>query len=84
MVIDGETLSSNKAPTPEPVIPTGPRAHRRDEGPPPTRERVEIIDGEKVRVVKPDELFRKTTTKPWIYWEEVSQDVIDRRRERRY
>ena len=59
--------------TAESAIPTGPRASRRDDV---SRQRVEIRGGEKVRVVGPDELFRKTTTKPWIYWAEVSQDVI--------
>ena len=69
---------ARKPPTPEPAIPTGPRASRREDV--SSRQRVEVRGGEKVRVVQPDELFRKTTTKPWIYWAEVSQDVIDRRR----
>lgn len=55
-------------------IPTGPRAGRGD-----GRERVEIRGGEKVRVVGPDELFRKTSAKPWVYWAEVSEDVRERR-----
>ena len=73
-----DDVPTRKQPTPEPAIPTGPRASRRDDV--PSRQRVEVRGGEKVRVVQPDELFRKTTTKPWIYWAEVSQDVIDRRR----
>jgi hypothetical protein len=65
-------------------IPTGPRASRREEAPPSKREeRVEVRGGEKVRVLTPDELFKKTTTKPWIYWAEVDQEVLDRRRERK-
>jgi hypothetical protein len=71
--------TSRKLPSPErPTIPTGPRADRVDTS---TREsRVEIRGGEKVRVVRPDELFRKTNTKPWIYWMEVSEEVRERRR----
>jgi hypothetical protein len=61
-------------------IPTGPRATR----PPPAAaaatSRVEVRGGEKVRVVQPDELFRKTSTKPWVYWLEVSDEVRGRRR----
>ena len=73
-----DDVPARKPPTPEPAIPTGPRASRRDDV--SSRQRVEVRGGEKVRVVQPDELFRKTTTKPWIYWAEVAQDVIDRRR----
>ena len=58
-------------------IPTGPRATR--PLPPPTGSRVEVRGGEKVRVVQPDELFRKTNTKPWVYWMEVPDDVRARR-----
>lgn len=54
-------------------VPMGPRATR--EFPPRERERerVEVREGEKVRVLKPDELFRKTVTKPWIYWAEAAK-----------
>lgn len=67
-----ETSSSRGA-----DIPTGPRATR--PLPPPTGTRVEVRGGEKVRVVQPDELFRKTSTKPWVYWMEVSDEVRARR-----
>ena len=66
-----------------PPVPTGPRASRREEAPLRREERVEVRGGEKVRVLKPDELFRKTTTKPWVYWQEVSPEERERRRERR-
>ena len=58
-------------------IPTGPRATRPA---PPSGGRVEVRDGEKVRVVQPDELFRKTTTKPRVYWMEAPDDVQEQRR----
>lgn len=65
--------SSRKLPqSSDRVIPTGPRAAR--------EERVEVRGGEKVRIMKPDELFRKTITKPWIYWAEVDEDVVRRRK----
>jgi len=66
-----------------PPVPTGPRASRREETPLRREERVEVRGGEKVRVLKPDELFRKTTTKPWVYWQEVAPEERERRRERR-
>ena len=44
------------------------------------RERVEVRGGEKVRVLQPDELFRKTRTRPWVYWAEVSEEVLEKRR----
>jgi SAP domain len=50
-------------------IPSGPR-ERREEVQPLRKDRVEIRGGEKVRVVQPDDLFKKTTTKPWLYWHE--------------
>ena len=56
-------------------IPVGPRASRRED-------RVEGRATEKVRVLQPDELFRKTKTKPWIYWAEVETGVLPRRWER--
>jgi hypothetical protein len=62
--------------SPERGIPTGPRAARREEIP---KDRFEVRGGEKVRVVGPDELFKKTTSKPWIYWAEVSTEVRERR-----
>jgi hypothetical protein len=68
-LIDDTAPTSMKSP--ERGIPTGPRANRREEG----KERVEMRGGEKVRVVGPDELFKKTTTRPWIYWAEVSEEV---------
>lgn len=76
-----DTRDGVKSPVP---IPTGPRAARRDDPPSPKREeRVEIREGEKVRVVKPDELFRKTTTRPWVYWQEVPKEVLEGKRTRR-
>ena len=66
-----------------PPVPTGPRASKWEEAPLRREERVEVRGGEKVRVLKPDELFRKTTAKPWVYWQEVSPEERERRRERR-
>jgi hypothetical protein len=43
---------------------------------------IEVRPGEKVRVLKPDELFRKTSAKPWVYWMEAPQEVRERRRNR--
>lgn len=60
---------------PEVRIPVGPRASRRED-------RAEGRATEKVRVLQPDELFRKTKTKPWIYWAEVETGVLPRRWER--
>jgi len=62
------------------AIPTGPRATRREEFPLRREERVEVREGEKVRVLQPDELFKKTSARPWIYWMEVSDEVLQRRR----
>jgi len=68
-----DSSSAEKPSSTEPSIPTGPRATR--EAPPRDvpRERVEVRGGEKVRVLKPDELFKKTVTKPWIYWAEAAK-----------
>ena len=74
-----------------PPIPTGPRASRREEERKEWKEerkeqreeRVEVREGEKVRVLQPDELFRKTSTKPWLYWMEASEEGRERRRAKR-
>jgi hypothetical protein len=64
-LIEGQSDRSS-----ENVIPTGPRAARREEPPAKGKDNVEVRGGEKVRVLRPDELFRKTVTKPWVYWAE--------------
>jgi SAP domain len=70
-----------KSPAP---IPTGPRATRRDDPPSPKREeRIEMRGREKVRVVRPDDLFRKTAAKPWVYWQEAPKEVLEARRARK-
>jgi hypothetical protein len=63
-------IEGQSEPSSENVIPTGPRAARREEPPAKGKDNVEVRGGEKVRVLRPDELFRKTVTKPWVYWAE--------------